>query len=155
MDKERKAGLQFSALIGDPCVFVKSEARGRIIVAVYVDDVTYATDSDEMAAEFLAGMRERFDIGADEGNDVEWLLSIAIDQDLKAGTVSMSQQTYIEAVADRFLDEFEKQQRPNTPMLHSESAQLRRTEEGGRVVPKSEFDYLGCVGCLLHCVYCV
>ena len=155
MDKERKAGLQFSALIGDPCVFVKSEARGRIIVAVYVDDVTYATDSDEMAAEFLAGMRERFDIGADEGNDVEWLLSIAIDQDLKAGTVSMSQQTYIEAVADRFLDEFEKQQRPNTPMLHSESAQLRRTEEGGRVVPKSEFDYLGCVGCLLHCVNCV
>ena len=54
-----------------------------------------------MAAEFLAGMRERFDIGADEGNDVEWLLSIAIQQDLKAGTVSMSQQTYIEAVADR------------------------------------------------------
>ena len=155
MDKERKAGLQFSALIGDPCVFVKSEARGRIIVAVYVDDVTYATDSDEMAAEFLAGMRERFDIGADEGTDVEWLLSIAIDQDLKAGTVSMSQQTYIEAVADRFLDEFEKQQRPNSPMLHSESAQLRRTEEGGRVVPKSEFDYLGCVGCLLHCVNCV
>ena len=73
-------------------MFVKSEARGSIIVAVYVDDVTYATDSDEMAAEFLAGMRERFDIGADEGNAVEWLLSIAIDQDLKAGTVSMSQQ---------------------------------------------------------------
>ena len=93
---------------------------------MYVDDVTYATDSDEMAAEFLAGMRERFDIGADEGNDIEWLLSIAIDQDLKAGTVSMSQQTYIEAVAGRFLDEFEKQQRPNSPMLHSESGAARR-----------------------------
>jgi hypothetical protein len=41
--------------------------------------------------EFLEEMRKRFAIGDEEGNDIEWLLAMRIKQDLKAGTVSLSQ----------------------------------------------------------------
>ena len=61
------------------------------MVALYVDDISFAATTDDLADEFLEDMRKRFTIGDEEGKDIEWLLAMRIKQDLKAGTVSLSQ----------------------------------------------------------------
>ena len=100
-------------------------------------------------------MRKRFTIGDEEGKDIEWLLAMRIKQDLKAGTVSLSQELYIELLADKFLSKtdqepFIRDKIVKTPMCHTTT--LRRLAE--REVPKSQFDYLSFVGCCLHLVNC-
>ena len=125
------------------------------MVALYVDDITFAATTDELAEEFLEDMRRRFTIGEEEGKDIEWLLAMRIKQDLKAGTVSLSQELYIELLADKFLvpteqEPFIRDKVVTTPMCHTTI--LHRLAE--REVPKSQFDYLSFVGCCLHLVNC-
>ena len=125
------------------------------MVALYVNDISFAATTDDLADEFLDDMRKRFTIGEEEGNDIEWLLAMRIKQDLKAGTVSLSQQLYIELLADKILaptdqEPFIRDKIVTTPMCHTTT--LRRLAE--REVPKSQFDYLSFVGCCLHLVNC-
>ena len=53
----------FESTLGDPCLFRRVQPDGSmILVCVYVDDITYATSSQEAADAFLSQMRERFEI---------------------------------------------------------------------------------------------
>jgi hypothetical protein len=101
--KGKLEGLGFTSLVSDPCLFERTDSRGKIMVALYVDDISFAATTDDLADEFLEDMRKRFTIGDEEGKDIEWLLAMRIKQDLKAGTVSLSQELYIELLADKFL----------------------------------------------------
>ena len=153
--KGKLEGLGFTSLVSDPCLFERTDSRGKIMVALYVDDISFAATTDDLADEFLEDMRKRFTIGDEEGKDIEWLLAMRIKQDLKAGTVSLSQELYIELLADKFLaktdqEPFIRDKIVKTPMCHTTT--LRRLAE--REVPKSQFDYLSFVGCCLHLVNC-
>jgi hypothetical protein len=48
-------------------------------------------------------LRERFVIDADEGQPIDWLLGMAITQDIAAGTVHMNMETAITKLAQGIL----------------------------------------------------
>ena len=81
----------FEPLLGDPCLFKRVNPDGsQILAAVYVDDITFACAGDTARDAFLAEIRERFVVADGEGAPIEYLLGMAITQDLVAGTIKMS-----------------------------------------------------------------
>lgn len=145
--------LGFNSLTGDPCLFQKDLGNGeKILVCCYVDDITYAVSNPAYGEVFLKEMRDRFVIGKDEGNPIEWLLGIAIEQSIEKGTVSMNMSTMIDKLSNLVLTEQErvKAKGIKTPMIVTPL-----TKNATREVPASEFDYLSVVGSLLHLANCV
>jgi hypothetical protein len=140
-------------MLGDPCLFRRAQPDGSMILAcVYVDDITYATVDQETADGFLAEMRERFEIDEGEGQPIEFVLGMAITQDLNKGTVHMNMEMAITKLVGTILtpEEMVKAESVDTPMLE---AGLQKQPE--RTVPKEQFDYLSVVGSLLHISNCV
>jgi hypothetical protein len=91
-------------------IFQKNLGGGKkMIVCCYVDDITYAVESKEIRDLFLHEMRQRFFIiGEDEDKPIEWLLGMAIKQDIEAaGTVSMNMSSMIDKLASLTLTEEE------------------------------------------------
>ena len=78
-----KAGIQILAC------FARSTSDGiRVILAVtYVDDVTFVVSDDADQAYFISMLRSRFEIEDGEGKPIQFLLGMAIEQNLGAGTI--------------------------------------------------------------------
>lgn len=145
--------IGFHSLTGDPCLFQKRLSNGKkMYVCCYVDDITYAVEDESDGQKFLQDMRSRFFIGEDEGNPIEWLLGMAIKQDIKAGTVSLNMASMIDKLANLVLDDCERVKALDvrTPMCVTPLVKLAERE-----VSQEEFDYLSVVGSLLHIANCV
>jgi hypothetical protein len=143
----------FKSVTGDPCVFKKVLPDGKIIFAcTFVDDITYGVSDQDTADAFLAGLRERFVIDDGEGKPIDFLLGMAISQDVDAGTVKMSMELMITKLATSILtaEELAKSRGVLYPMLVTPL--LKATE---RLVEKKSFDYLSVIGSLLHIANCV
>ncbi len=144
---------KFVPTLGDPCLFKRVYDDGKTIyVCCYVDDLTYSTPDQETADMFLNMMRERFVIDETEGKPIEWLLGMAIHQDLDRGTLSMNMEVMITKLAHGVLtqEELAKSKSVRTPM--STTPLLKQNT---RDVPVSVFDYLSVVGSLLHIANCI
>mmetsp|Transcript_37940 Transcript_37940/g.76675 ORF Transcript_37940/g.76675 Transcript_37940/m.76675 type:complete len:1384 (-) Transcript_37940:372-4523(-) len=145
--------LGFTSLVGDPCVFRLVLPNGKIILAcTYVDDVTFGVPDVEARDEFMKMLRARFVIDEGEGAPVEWLLGMAIHQDLAAGTIFMNMEMAITKLAHGILtpEEIAKSTSVRTPMLVTPLSKLKERE-----TPKETFDYLSVVGSLIHIANCV
>jgi hypothetical protein len=101
---------------------------------------------------FMSELRERFDVGDDQGKPVDWLLGMGITQNLDAGTIKMNMEMMITKLAQGLLTEQELTRSSSvlTPMLVEPL--LKQTE---RTISKEQFDYLSVVGSLLHICNCV
>ena len=144
----------FVSTLGDPCLFRKKFPDGKVILAVtYVDDCTFAVSEDAGHEYFMSMLRSRFEIDESEGKPIEFLLGMAIDQNLKAGTVSMNMDMAIVKFAHGILtpEELVKSADVNFPMLPNST--LLRLKE--REVSAESFDYLSVVGSLLHFTNCM
>lgn len=138
----------YQSTLGDPCLLKKVLPNGKsILVCCYVDDFTYATPDLETADFFLAELRERFVIDEGEGKPIDFLLGMAISQNLEKGTIHMNMEMMITKLIQGVLtdEEIEKCKRVDTPMIITPLSKLENRE-----VPKSDFDYLSVVGSLLH-----
>jgi hypothetical protein len=145
--------LGYHSLTGDPCLFQKNLGDGKkILVCCYVDDITFAVSDPSIGEEFLKEMRERFFIGKDEGKPIEWLLGMAIQQNVQKGTVSLHMSTMIDKLANLILTEEERVKSSNihSPMLITPLIKLSQRE-----ISVEQFDYLSVVGSLLHIANCV
>jgi len=145
--------MGFKNVLGDPCLFKRVLPDGQVIMAcTYVDDVTFACSSQDSADWFMRALRERFVIEEGEGKAIDFLLGMAIDQDLEKGTVSINMETLITRLAEGILtkEELERSKSVDTPMLVTP---LQKLSE--RIVPKDKFDYLSVVGSLLRISNCV
>jgi hypothetical protein len=145
--------IGFHSLTGDPCLFQKNLGGGKkMLVCCYVDDITYAVENKEIGDAFLDDMRKRFFISEDEGKPIEWLLGMAIKQDVVKGTVSMNMASMIDKLANLILTDEERVKSVNvvTPMLVTPLVKLAERE-----VSVEQFDYLSVVGSLLHIANCV
>ena len=81
----------FESVLGDPCLFKRVHSDGsKYFAAVYVDDITFACSGDAARDVFMAEIRERFVVDEGEGAPIDYLLGMAITQDLAAGTIKMS-----------------------------------------------------------------
>ena len=114
--------------------------------------MTLAVPDLETRDYFMDLLRQRFVIDEGEGEPIEWLLGMAIHQDLQAGTVRMDMETAITKLAHAVLTEEElvKASSVDYPMLVTPLLKLKE-----RTVPKSVFDYLSVVGSLMHFANCV
>jgi hypothetical protein len=143
----------YESILGDPCLFKKTLPDGRVaLVCCYVDDLVVGVPDAEMMETFLAELRERFDVKEGEGQPVDWLLGMAVSQDIDRGTIRISMEMMIRKLAEGLLTEEElaRSKSVRTPML--KTPLLKETE---CTVSKDEFDYLSVVGSLLHIANCV
>jgi hypothetical protein len=145
--------LGFVSLVGDPCLFRLVLPNGRVILAcTYVDDVTFAVSDVETRDLFMDLLRKRFVIDAGEGEPIEWLLGMAIHQDLVEGTISMNMEMAITKLAHGILtpEELTRSSSVRYPMLVTPLLKLNERETS-----KTAFDYLSVVGSLIHFANCV
>ena len=117
-----------------------------------VDDLTYSVPDEAEADAFLAMMRERFVVDEGEGKPIEFLLGMAVKQDLAAGTIRMDMAMAIDKLARGVLTEEElvRSRGVHHPML---LAPLPRLTE--RLVSVESFDFLSVLGSILHISNCV
>jgi len=144
----------FESLLGDPCLLKKAMPDGGIILAAtYVDDISFSCSNEKEHSYFMDMLRARFEVDEGEGAPIEWLLGMAISQDLEKGTVRMDMETAITKLAVGLLtkEELVKASMISYPMLST--AQLPKLSQ--REVDASSFDYLSVVGSLLHIANCV
>ena len=126
---------------------------GKVIYcAVYVDDLTYAVSDQGTADSFLADIRQRFEVAEDQGKPIDFLLGMAIEQNLEAGTIHINMEMMITKLSKGILtaEELVKGANVRYPMLVTPL--LKQSE---RTVSKELFDYLSVVGSLLHIANCV
>ena len=104
-----------------------------------------------MMETFLAELRERFGVKEGEGQPVDWLLGMAVSQDIDRGTIRISMEMMIRKLAEGLLTEEElaRSKSVRTPML--KTPLLKDAE---CTMSKDEFDYLSVVGSLLHIENC-
>jgi hypothetical protein len=143
----------YEPILGDPCLFRKVLPDGRMIfICTYVDDLITGVSDPSLMDQFLGEIRERFVIEEGEGKPVDYLLGIAVSQNITEGTIFMNMENAITKLCESILtkEELTKSDRIDTPML--QTPLLHQKE---RTVPSNDFDYLSVVGSLLHLTNCV
>ena len=151
--REHLLALGFTTVVGDPCVFKRVSPDGGVILAcTYVDDITFAVSDPALVDTFMADLRQRFVIDDGEGGPIDYLLGIAVDQNLDAGTIHLDMELAITKLCHSILsvEELARAGSIKSPMLVTP---LKTQDE--RTVPKEAFDYLSVVGSLLHVANCV
>eukprot|EP00961_Rhodomonas_salina_P295961 3935922-Rhodomonas_salina.1 len=87
--------------IGPDGVMFRLDREGqKLIVSLYVDDGVCASDSRELYDSFLADLSKKFTL-SDSGK-LSWYLGVAIDHDRENGISTLSQETYIDTLLERF-----------------------------------------------------
>ena len=91
----------YNPLECDPCIYIKILPDGKIILAVYVDDIAcFATSDEIIEIVLLPDMQALFNI-KDEG-DLTRMLSVDIHHNYDTDTVTLSQLPYIQHILKEF-----------------------------------------------------
>jgi hypothetical protein len=92
---------------------------------VYVDDITIAYEREEDFKELERTITNCFEVS--NCSDLKWLLGVKVEQDLKQGTVKMSQQAYIENAEKEFKMEGSNPKR--IPITTATTSSLEKSSE--------------------------
>ena len=76
------------------------EGGNFLLIAIYVDDVVFATNSPPFRDEVVRKLKEAFQV-VDQG-PLTWIFGTAIKQDLRKGIVQISQRLYIEDLVQKY-----------------------------------------------------
>ena len=91
----------YSPLECDPCIYIKIVLDGKIILAVYVDDIACFVTSDAIMEDILLpDLKALFNI-KDEGG-LTRMLSVDIHHDTNTDTVTLSQLPFIQHILKQF-----------------------------------------------------
>lgn len=95
-------GLGFTRSQADHCIFYKVEDGMLLIIAIYVDDMILLSDKSEgirrllLIEDKLCEIFEMTNLG-----DPKWLLSMEVERDRAARTISICQRQHIENVLEQ------------------------------------------------------
>jgi len=92
--------LGFQRAEGDPCLYVKHEANGVMMIALYVDDLLLAAKSRSQILWMKNMLNERFEM-KDLG-EARVCLGLEITRDRNRRKLHLSQQAYIKTIVERF-----------------------------------------------------
>ena len=141
--------LGFKQSYSDAAIYVMSKGDLRIILPVFVDDMTFVSQSLPAIEDIIAQLRQHFKL-RDLGPTTQ-LLGIKIDRDHSKHTISLSQHHYCLDILQRFgMADCKPVTTPMDPGLrlsHSQSPQT--TQEATQM---RSIDYLGAVGVLMYLV---
>lgn len=139
--------LGFTRAEADWGVFYKHEGEHLIVLAVHVDDCLVTGSSQRLLDETktkIGALYKLTDLGA-----VSWLLGIKITRDLDAGTLSLSQHAYIDALLVRF--NFTDLKPVSTPMdPHQLLSKTQCPESPAEVARMRRVPYREAIGALMY-----
>ena len=95
--------MGFERSDADPCLYKITRGGDKLILCVYVDDLCFASSSDAFRKIILDEISASFKL-KDTGN-LTWMLNTNINQNLAAGSVSISQKIYIDDATATFFPE--------------------------------------------------
>ena len=101
----------FKMLHSEPCLYVYNTDAGRLLVAVWVDDIFCGWDSRGLFDKFKADLGAQFklkDLGP-----LEWALGIRFVRDREKRTISLNQEAYVHDIVKTF--RMEEAQTCSTP----------------------------------------
>ena len=98
--KRTLADLGFRVSNADPGVFHAHDGDHPTIIAVHVDDCAITGSSPELLQDYKQKINDRHSI-TDLG-PIHWLLGIKVTRDREAHTISLSQESYIDTILNRF-----------------------------------------------------
>ena len=137
----------FVRLKTDTCVFIRGKGTSKVIIAVRVDDILVITKDKQELQRLKDEMKTKFKM-SDMG-EVEWYCAMKITRDRKIGTITLSQEPYIEAMLEKYkLTDIKP---ANTPFRHNvtlSKAQCPGTEEEKRKMQDKPFRQM--VGSLMY-----
>ena len=84
----------------DHCVYSKSSGSKFVIMTLYVDDILIAGNNVEYLKDIKSWLSSNFEM-KDMGNAV-YILGVKISRDRSRRLLSLSQETYINKVLERF-----------------------------------------------------
>ena len=90
--------IGFVQSTADPCLYILN--AGEVILLVYVDDILFTGTDEDQVSTTIEQLKERFDT-VDLG-DARFLLGMAIQRNVDAGTILLTQEAYAKAVLDKF-----------------------------------------------------
>ena len=90
--------IGFVQSTADPCLYILN--AGKVILLVYVDDILFTGTDEDQVSTTIEQLKERFDT-VDLG-DARFLLGMAIQRNVDAGTILLTQEAYAKAVLDKF-----------------------------------------------------
>lgn len=143
--------IGFTMIEEDHCVYVKRSGRNFLILSLYVDDILLAGNDMEMIVatqEWLSSTFEMKDMG-----EADYILGVKIHRDRSRKFLSLSQETYIKKILERF--RMHNANPIDTPMdkncvLSKESCP--KTEEERERMAK--VPYASAVGSLMYAMMC-
>ncbi|PNF28358.1 hypothetical protein B7P43_G17909 [Cryptotermes secundus] len=135
----------FQASKEDPCLYVKKEKKGKMILVLYVDDGLVTATNEEELKNFLQALRKEFSITVSVAHHY---LGLEINTQT-SGQVKISQEAYARKVLKLF--NFENCAPVSTPMEKGSSLrkvhQIQNSEEQEMSV---NFPYRQAVGALMY-----
>jgi hypothetical protein len=144
--------LGFKRLHSDPCMYVKRNPKDdsqMIILLVYVDDVIVASNWPDAHADLTSRIGKDYNV-KDLGQ-LRWFLGMLIVEDIKTGTIRISQRLYFEQVLRRFGFWGAKPQTtpadPTVPLTNLSSEYFPSPDEAKEI---SEFPYREVIGSLMY-----
>ena len=99
-DKELRS-LGFSRLQADPCVYLRKEKEGHIMLGLHVDDIEFFAPSDRYVTELIGALAKR-DIELVHIGPLTYMLGVNFSFDRQKKRVLLNQHGYIDILLDRF-----------------------------------------------------
>ena len=139
--------LGFTRLKSDPSVYVYSKDSVRLIIPIFIDDITIAATSKAAIAQTVSDLQKHFklrDLGP-----TSYLLGIEITRDRPNRTLSLSQRQYIINMLDRFgFSDCNPVSTPMEPGLRLSADQSAQTAQERSEM--SQLPYINAVGALMY-----
>ena len=85
--------MKYKRISADSCVYIRSNASGVVVIAVYVDDLIIARNSIRLVESVKQEFHKRYKI-KDMGV-LEYVLGVRVDQIPEQKLVQLSQRSYI------------------------------------------------------------
>ena len=82
----------------DPCFYILG--AGKVLIAVYVDDIELSGSDEEYALTIIEQLKERS--GTLDLGDTKFLIGLGSQRNVNAGTIVLTQNAYAKAVLDKF-----------------------------------------------------
>lgn len=136
-------GQGFTSSSTDPCLFVKSNDAGKLVVGTYVDDLVVAYRGEKMFKDFDEAFRKAF--RAHHLGKLDWFLGMGIDQH-EDFSVDINQTAYIEKMAAKFINTNISRTHPPKDIFES----LDRAQNDMDRARVAEKPYMSIVGSLLY-----
>ena len=131
-------GIGFKPTIADACLYSRTNTKGLVLLAVYVDDIVIAASTKKLEQEAKTQLMAKFDM-TDLG-ELKWFLGMKVTRDSNTGAIYLDQTQYILKTLEKF------------KMLDSKPAATPMTEhpENSETTELADVPYREAVGCLMY-----